>query len=207
MIKSVMVFLLFASLLLPTCSFLPQLINNATAQKPSIVTEKPQRGSEEISEYYNPEDVRLAMAIIAAAVIGIFLYLARDIILRRKTEYEKKDFASKQNRDYEKYHSEWTTEEDDIFEEKKQSKEAQEFKKMMQESKFPNYYATFGITPDATQEEIKAKYRQLVKEHHPDKTKDQRSAEILAEITKAYDVLSDEEKRKTYDKYYKASFG
>lgn len=184
------------------------LVTVAYAQEPSIITEAPQkiRGSEEISEYYDVNDVRLAMAIIAAAVIGVFLYLARDVILRKKSDYEKKDFASKQNRDYEKYHSEWTTESEDIFGEKK-SKDAEEFKKMLQESKFPNYYATLGVTPGATLHEIKAKFRQLVKEHHPDKTKDDKTAETLAEITKAYEVLSDEEKRKTYDKYFKASIG
>ncbi|MEO9310074.1 MAG: DnaJ domain-containing protein [Nitrososphaera sp.] len=176
------------------------------AQQPAIITEA-QRGSEEISEYYNPNDVRLAMIIIAAAVIALFLYLARDIILRRKTEYEKKEFASKQNRDYEKYHSEWNADAEDFFGEKKHSKEAQEFRKMLQESRLPNYYATLGISNNATQEEIKARFRQLAKEYHPDKTKDQKTSEIFAEITKAYEILSDEEKRKTYDKYFKASIG
>ncbi|MEW6043783.1 MAG: DnaJ domain-containing protein [Thermoproteota archaeon] len=176
------------------------------AQQPAIITEA-QRGSEEISEYYNPNDVRLAMIIIAVAVVALFVYLARDIILRRKTEYEKKEFASKQNRDYEKYHSEWNAEDEDFFGEKKQSKEASEFRKMLQESRLPNYYATLGISNDATQEEIKAKFRQLAKEYHPDKTKDQKTSEIFAEITKAYEILSDEEKRKTYDRYFKASIG
>ncbi|HWP78152.1 MAG: DnaJ domain-containing protein [Thermoproteota archaeon] len=176
------------------------------AQQPAIIIEA-QRGSEEISEYYNPNDVRLAMIIIAAAVVALFLYLARDIILRKKTEYEKKEFASKQNRDYEKYHSEWNADDEDFFGEKKQTKEAQEFRKMLQESRLPNYYATLGVSNDATQEEIKAKFRQLAKEYHPDKTKNQKTSEIFAEITKAYEILSDEEKRKTYDKYFKASVG
>jgi molecular chaperone DnaJ len=176
------------------------------AQQPAIITEA-QRGSEEISEYYNPNDVRLAMIIIAAAVIALFLYLARDVILRRKTEYEKQEFASKQNRDYEKYHSEWNAEDEDFFGEKKQTKEAKEFRKMLQESRLPNYYATLGISNDATQEEIKIRFRQLAKEYHPDKTKDQKTSEIFAEITKAYEILSDEEKRKTYDRYFKASVG
>jgi DnaJ-class molecular chaperone len=60
---------------------------------------------------------------------------------------------------------------------------------------------------EATQEEIKAKFRQLAKEYHPDKSKDEKSAEKFAEINKAYEVLSDEEVRKDYDKYFKASFG
>lgn len=179
--------------------------NAIFAQQPTIVIEN--RGSQEIFEYYNPADVHLAMAIIGAAVVGIFLYLARDIILRKKTDYEKKEFASKQNRDYEKYHSEWTTEDEDFFGEKKESKEAKEFRKMLQESRLPNYYATLGVKNDATQEEIKAKYRQLVKEYHPDKTKDERTAAMFNEVTKAYEVLSDEEKRKSYDKYFKASLG
>jgi molecular chaperone DnaJ len=173
------------------------------AQQPTIITES--RGSEEISEYYNVNDVRLAMAIIAAVVVGIFLYLARDIIRRKKTDYEKQDFASKENRDYEKYHSDWNKDDGDFFGEKKQSKEAEEFKKMLQESKLPNYYALLEVSNDASQDEIKAKFRQLVKEHHPDKTKDEKTAERLAEINKAYDILSDKEKRQVYDRYFKAS--
>ena len=177
----------------------------ATTFGQQTIIEK-QRGSDEISEYYNPEDVKLAMTILAVIVVILFLYLARDTILRRKTEYEKKEYESKKNRDFEKYHSEWTSYDEDFFGQKK-SKEAREFRKMMQDSNLPNYYATLGVNTDATYEQIKAKYRQLVKEYHPDRTKDEKSAEIFSEITKAYEVLSDEETRKDYDKYYKASFG
>jgi molecular chaperone DnaJ len=178
------------------------LVADVTAQ-PAIITESP-RGSEEISEYYNVNDVRLAMVIIAVAVIILFLYLARDIILRRKTEYEKVDLESKKNRDYEKYHSEWNADDEDFFGDKR-SKESEEFRKMVQDSKLPNYYSMLGVSSDATKHEIKTRYRQLVKEHHPDKTKDEKTAEILAEINKAYEILSDDEKRKTYDKYFRAS--
>ncbi|MFM8659244.1 MAG: DnaJ domain-containing protein [Candidatus Nitrosotenuis sp.] len=171
-----------------------------------IITDKTQRGSEEISEYYKPEDVKLAMIVIAIAVVSIFLYLGRDIILRRKSEYEKKEYESKKDRDYEKYHSEWTGYDEDFFGAKK-SKEAREFQKMMHDSALPNYYAALETTIDSTQEEIKAKFRQLAKENHPDKSKDEKSAERFAEITEAYEVLSNEETKKDYDKYYKASFG
>ena len=181
-------------ILVPTISFGQQ-----------IISEK-QRGSEEISEYYNPEDVKLAMMILAVIVVVLFLYLARDTILRRKTEYEKKEYESKKNRDFEKYHSEWTGYDEDFFGQKK-SKESREFRKMMQDSNLPNYYAVLGVNIDATHEQIKSKYRQLVKEYHPDRTKDEKSAEIFSEITKAYEVLSDDQTRKDYDKYYKASFG
>lgn len=187
---------ILALLLIPILSY---------GQQPTIL-EKP-RGSEEISEYYNPEDVKLAMIGIAVAVVILFLYLARDTILRKKSEYEKKEFESKKDRDYEKYHSEWNTEDEDFFGERKKSKESQEFRKMMQDSSLPNYYHILGVSQDATQEEIKSKFRQLAKEHHPDRTKDQGSAERFAEINEAYDTLSDAETRAEYDKYYKASFG
>lgn len=165
------------------------------------------RGSEEISEYYNVEDVRLALVIMAAAVVGLFLYLARDIILRRKTGYEEKDLESKRNRDYEKYHSPWNEDEDDFVSSAKKSKDAEEFRRQVQESKLPDYYAMLGVPNDADQKQIKTRYRQLVKELHPDKSKDEKTAERLAEISKAYKILSDAEKRKSYDAYYKASVG
>ena len=171
-----------------------------------IIDDKTKRGSEEISEYYKPEDVKLAMIFIAAAVVAIFLYLGRDMILRRKSDYEKKEFESKKNRDYEKYHSEWTGYDEDFFGAKK-SKESQEFRKMMQDSALPNYYAMLELTMDATTDEIKTKFRQLAKKNHPDRSKDENTIKRFAEITKAYEVLSNEETRKDYDKYYKASFG
>lgn len=192
--------------ILVVCIFIQQS-HMAYAQQPPVVTDKSQQGSQEIFEYYNPQDVHIAMAIIAAAVGSIFLYLARDIILRKKSDYEKKDFASKHDRTYEKYHSEWTTEDEDFFGEKKESKEAKEFRKMLQESKLPNYYAVLGVASDATPEEIKVKYRKLVKEYHPDRTRDEKTAEMFDEVTKAYEVLSDAERRKIYDKYYRASIG
>ncbi|TBR08869.1 MAG: J domain-containing protein [Candidatus Nitrosotenuis sp.] len=163
------------------------------------------RGSEEISEYYSVKDVRLALVIMAVAVVGLFLYLARDIILRRKTGYEEKDLDSKRNRDYEKYHSPWNEDEDDFIHSSKKSKDAEEFRKQVQESKLPNYYDMLGVPNDADQKQIKSRFRQLVKELHPDKSRDEKTAERLAEISKAYKILSDAEKRKTYDAYYKAS--
>ena len=43
----------------------------------------------------------------AVAVIGIFLFLARDIVLRKKTSYDKEELESKKEKTYEKYHSDW----------------------------------------------------------------------------------------------------
>ncbi|WP_268542443.1 DnaJ domain-containing protein [Candidatus Nitrosotenuis cloacae] len=191
-----------AALLFLTLSIIS--FTDAAAQQGGVVTDKPTRGSEEISEYYNVNDVRNAMIIIAIAVGGVLAYLAREIILRKKTDYEKKDYASKHDRDFEKYHSEWNSDEEEFIGRKK-SKESEEFRKMLQESNLPDYYATLGVASDATPREIKSKFRQLVKQYHPDKTKDETTAEKLAEINKAYEVLSDSEKRKTYDAYFKAS--
>lgn len=161
----------------------------------------------ETSEYYDVNDVRLAMIIIGVGVLGVFLYLARDVILRRKTDYEKKDYASKQNRDYEKYHSDWNTYDEDFIGPRRKGVGADEASDIMQGSALPDYYAVLGVPVTATQREIKVKFRKLVKEYHPDKTKDEKTAEKLTEINKAYEVLSDEEKRKTYDSYFRASVG
>ncbi len=42
------------------------------------------------------------------AVVGIFLFIARDVIFRKKTKYDKQEFESKKDKTYEKYHSDWT---------------------------------------------------------------------------------------------------
>ena len=67
-----------------------------------------------IDEYnISQEDLILTFTIASVVVVGIFVYLARNIILRKKTKYDKSNLASQQDRDYEKYHSDWTDE--DIF--------------------------------------------------------------------------------------------
>ena len=43
----------------------------------------------------------------SSAVIGLFLYLARDIILRRKTSYDKEELEYKKDKEFEKYQSDW----------------------------------------------------------------------------------------------------
>ncbi len=59
-----------------------------------------------------------------------------------------------------------------------------------------DHYATLGVSPGATAEEIKAAYRSLVKRHHPDAGGDQRT--ILA-LNAAWEVLRDGERRRRYD--------
>jgi molecular chaperone DnaJ len=59
-----------------------------------------------------------------------------------------------------------------------------------------NYYETLGVDKHAESDDIKKAYRQLSMQHHPDKGGD---AEKFKELSEAYSVLSDPEKRKDYD--------
>ena len=137
----------------------------------------------------------------AVAVIGIFLFLARDIILRRKTSYDKEELESKKEKTYEKYHSDWGDDYEEIGS-RKNSKEEKEFRDAAINDDLPNYYTVLGLTKEATQEEIKNKFRELAKKTHPDKTKED-SEEEMATLNKAYEILSDIESREKYDKYLK----
>lgn len=63
-------------------------------------------------------------------------------------------------------------------------------------------YDALSIGPTSTQEEIKKAYRKAALKHHPDKNKDNPNAgEKFKEVSQAYEILSDPEKRKTYDQY------
>src|SRR5579884_2893737 len=63
-----------------------------------------------------------------------------------------------------------------------------------------DYYNVIGVPASATQDEIKKAYRKLAAKHHPDKNpNDPKAAERFKEISEAYQVLGDAEKRKQYD--------
>ena len=65
--------------------------------------------------------------------------------------------------------------------------------------KFKDYYEILGVTRNAKEAEIKKAYRKLAKKHHPDINKSAESEAKFKEISEAYEVLSDPEKRKRYD--------
>lgn len=67
-----------------------------------------------------------------------------------------------------------------------------------------DYYATLGISRNASNKEIKAAYRKLARQYHPDVNKDPGATEKFKEISAAYEVLSDEKKRALYDQYGEA---
>ncbi|XP_072337485.1 dnaJ heat shock protein family (Hsp40) member A3a isoform X2 [Scyliorhinus torazame] len=70
-----------------------------------------------------------------------------------------------------------------------------------------DYYEVLGVPRNSTQREIKKAYYQLAKKYHPDTNKDDPKAkEKFSQVAEAYEVLSDEVKRKQYDTYGTAGF-
>lgn len=144
------------------------------------------------------EDQIILFTTAILIVVGIFIFIARNSIHRKKTTYDKGDFSSKKDNVYEKYHSDWS---EDYEEHGSKTMEDDEFRNAANKKSLPNYYQILGVEKNATRSEIKQKFRQLAKELHPDKTKDSDTGSKMAEINKAHEILSDQEKRERYDKY------
>ncbi len=70
-----------------------------------------------------------------------------------------------------------------------------------------DYYEILGIAKDASPDEIKRAYRKMALKYHPDKNPDNPEAEQhFKEVSEAYEVLSDQQKRQMYDQYGKEAF-
>ena len=70
-----------------------------------------------------------------------------------------------------------------------------------------DYYAALGVARGATEDEIKKTYRKLAMQYHPDRNKgDKKAEEKFKEISEAYAVLSDKEKRAQFDQFGAAGF-
>lgn len=62
-----------------------------------------------------------------------------------------------------------------------------------------DHYAILGVSSDATVAEVKKAFRQKAALYHPDRNHQSNAAELFRQAQQAYDVLSDQEKRRVYD--------
>ncbi len=70
-----------------------------------------------------------------------------------------------------------------------------------------DYYEVLGVSRNASKDEIKASYRKLALQYHPDRNKSKDAEEKFKEISEAYAILSDGEKRTQYDQFGHAGIG
>ena len=69
------------------------------------------------------------------------------------------------------------------------------------------YYEILGLARTCTGDEVKGAYRKLAKEHHPDRNPGDHTAEHrFKEVSEAYEVLKDQDKRAAYDRFGHAAF-
>jgi len=141
-------------------------------------------------------------AIAAIIIIGVLVFLARGSFTRKKTEYDVGEWESKKNRDYEKYHSEWMSDEISFERTGKDKLSDDEFKKSLLSENLPDYYTILQVSKNASQDEIKKQFRLLAKKWHPDKKQSNDAEEKMAQLNMAYEVLSDHKRRKMYDQHF-----
>ena len=67
---------------------------------------------------------------------------------------------------------------------------------------FKDYYKVLGLAPDATADEIKRTYKKLARKYHPDVSDEPDAQQKFQEVSEAYEVLKDKEKREEYDELY-----
>ena len=144
----------------------------------------------------------IVFASAAIIITSVLIFLARHSIFKKKTEYDTGDWASKKNRDYEKYHSEWMSDEISFGRKGKNKLSDEEFTKSLLNKNLPDYYAILQVQKNASQDEIKRQFRLLAKKWHPDKKQSNDAEEKMTQINMAYEVLSNPKRRKIYDQHF-----
>ena len=153
-------------------------------------------------ESLTESELIIVFTIATAIIIGVLIFLARGSIFRKKTEYDTGEWESKKNRDYEKYHSEWMSDEISFERKGKDKLSDEDFRKSLLSEDLPDYYAILQIQATASQNEIKSQFRKLAKKWHPDRKQSDDAEEKMAQINTAYEVLSDPKRRKMYDQHF-----
>jgi len=143
----------------------------------------------------------IVFAIAAAIIISVLIFLARGSIFRKKNEYDTGEWESKKNRDYEKYHSEWMSDEISFERKGKNKLSDEDFRKSLLSNNLPDYYAILQIQKTASQNEIKSQFRSLAKKWHPDRKQSDDAEKKMTQINMAYEVLSNTKRRKMYDQH------
>ncbi|HSD98712.1 MAG TPA: J domain-containing protein [Patescibacteria group bacterium] len=69
-----------------------------------------------------------------------------------------------------------------------------------------DYYKILGVSKSASAQEIKSAYRKLALQYHPDRNKTKEAETKFKEVTKAYEILSDAQKKQTYDQFGAQAF-
>jgi DnaJ-class molecular chaperone len=69
-----------------------------------------------------------------------------------------------------------------------------------------DYYQILGVTKSSSADEVKRAYRKLALQYHPDRNKSKEAEAKFKEVTKAYEVLSDPQKKQAYDQFGHAAF-
>ena len=144
----------------------------------------------------------IVFAIAAAIIISVLIFLARGSIFRKKNEYDTGEWESKKNRDYEKYHSEWMSDEISFERKGKNKLSDEDFRKSLLNKNIPDCYAILQIQKTASQNEIKNQFRSLAKKWHPDRKQSDDAEKKMAQINLAYEVLSNTKRRKMYDQHF-----
>ena len=153
-------------------------------------------------ESLTESELIIVFTIAATIIISVLVFLARGSIFRKKTEYDTGNWESKKNRDYEKYHSEWMSDEANFERKGKNKLSDEEFRESLLNQNLPDYYIILHVSPNASQNEIKTQFRKLAKKWHPDRKQSDDAEKKMSEINMAYEVLSNPKRRKMYDQHF-----